>query len=251
MSSSIWTQCAGSSRLRRLVARPWRAVESQYLVSTRRLVDSDAEQHLLEEMLEGVKPPLPKARALHYLLFTPFRYPPLRHGSRFGARHERGLWYGGEEQRTVFAEVAYYRLLFLEATAATLSPLSLELSAFQASVRTERAVDLTRPPFDTYQEAISSPTAYAESQALGVAMREAGVLAFRYVSARDLKKGACLALFSAKAFAKTQPTPPQAWHCVATKERVEVQKKDVFGRLSFSFPRTDFAVDGRLPRPAL
>lgn len=251
MSSSIWTQCAGSSRFRRLTARPWRVVESQYLVSTRKLVDSDREQHLLEEMIEGVKPPLSKPKGLHYLLATPFRYPPLRRGSRFGVRHERGIWYGALEPRTAFAEVAYYRLLFLDASSADLSPLSLELSAFQATVRTDKAIDLTRPPFDAHETSISSPSSYAGSQPLGTAMREAGVVAFRYVSARDRKGGECMALFSPKGFASGRPTTPQAWHCVATRQGVEVTKKDVFARATFSFLRSDFEIDGQLPRPSV
>lgn len=251
MSSSIWTRCAGSSRARRLAARPWRVVESQYLVATRKLVDTDAEQHVLEELIEGVKPPLEKGRALHYLLATPFRYPPLRHGSRFGTRQERALWYGADEPRTAFAEAAYYRLLFLEGSAAPLAPLVLELSAFQAAVRTEKGIDLTRPPFAAHAAAISSPVSYAASQQLGAEMRAAAVVAFRYRSARDLEGGACLALFSPQGFAAARPTPPQAWHCVATRELVELRKKDVFARTAFAFPRAQFEVAGRLPRPAL
>src|SRR5688500_4494435 len=110
MSSSIWTQCAGESRLRELRREPWRAVESQHQVATRKLVDSDAEQQVLEDLIESAKPPLRTTGHLHYLLFTPLRYPPLRYGSRFGTHHEPGIWYGSETIRAVFAEVAYYRL---------------------------------------------------------------------------------------------------------------------------------------------
>ena len=37
----------------------WRGVEAQHVVSTMRLVDSAAEQDLLEQLLEGSKPALP------------------------------------------------------------------------------------------------------------------------------------------------------------------------------------------------
>jgi hypothetical protein len=40
--------------------------------------------------------------------------------TRFGSRSERGLWYGSERLPTAFAEVAYYRILVLEGTAAPL-----------------------------------------------------------------------------------------------------------------------------------
>ena len=77
MSSSIWTRCAGDSELRPLRLSPWRVVESQHQVSTRKLVDSADEQALLEELIDGAKPPDLTRGRLHYLLFTPFRYPPL------------------------------------------------------------------------------------------------------------------------------------------------------------------------------
>src|SRR3989442_239294 len=99
MSPSIWTRCEGRSRLRRLSGRAWRVVEYQYLVSTRKLVASDEEQRLLEDLIEQSKPAAP-AGGLHFLLSTPFRYPPLRHGSRFRRRTDPGVWYGSQEQRT-------------------------------------------------------------------------------------------------------------------------------------------------------
>src|SRR5215831_5396257 len=131
MSRSIWTECAGSSRFRRLTLAAWRAVESQTLISTRKLVDSDDEQAILEELIESAKPPVREGAefaSLHFLLYTPFRYPPLPHGSRFGTRHERGIWYGSLALRTVFAEVAYYRLLFLEGIDGDLGSLTIDLS---------------------------------------------------------------------------------------------------------------------------
>jgi len=57
MSSSIWTRCAGDSEIRPLRLEPRRSVESQHQVSTRRLVDSDVEQQLLESMIDAAKPP--------------------------------------------------------------------------------------------------------------------------------------------------------------------------------------------------
>src|SRR5215510_6980065 len=124
MSSSIWTLCAGDSELHSLEIVSWRAVEAQHQVSTRKLVDTAAEQELLEELIESAKPPDVTGGRVHYLLSTPFRYPPLRHGSRFGTRHERGIWYGATSLRTLFAEVAYYRLVFIDGSHAVLGALS-------------------------------------------------------------------------------------------------------------------------------
>src|SRR5215216_4985568 len=147
MSSSIWTLCAGGSELRILHDSPWRVVEAQHQVSTRKLVDSTEEQILLEELIDSVKPPDVTRGRLHYLLFTPFRYPPLPHGSRFGGRHERGIWYGSLELRSAFAEVAYYRLLFIEGSRALLGTITTALTTFTAGIHTGRGIDLTSAPF--------------------------------------------------------------------------------------------------------
>ncbi len=250
MSSTIWTQCAGSSEIRGLAITPWRVVEAQHQIATRKLVDSDAEQALLEEVLERYKPPITDGGRLHYLLFTPFRYPPLAHGSRFGARHEPGVWYGSESLRTAFAEVAYYRLLFLEGTRAELNPLETDLSAFTVRVRTPHGIDLTLPPFARWQKTVGSRTGYAASQALGTAMRAAAVEAFRYESARDVRGGINIGVFSPRAFAGRRPRRIENWRCVAARERVELTKRDYFERTVHGFPRAEFLVQGRLPSPA-
>lgn len=251
MSSSIWTRCAGDSKVRPLRLSPWRVVEAQHQVSTRKLVDSFEEQVLLEEMIDRVKPPDQTSGRLHYLLSTPFRYPPLRHGSRFGGRRERGVWYGSEDRRTAFAEVAYYRLLFLEGTKAALGTLETALTAFTARVRTARGIDLVVPPFAEQRRAIASPTSYASSQALGTVMRQASVDAFRYPSARDALDGVNIGVLNPAAFGNAKPRSLETWHCAASFERVEVTQADYFKRETFAFPRSQFLIKGVLPAPAL
>src|SRR5688572_11268555 len=237
MSSSIWTECAGDSEIRPLVLDAWRVVESQHQIATRKLVQTDAEQQLLEELIDGVKPPYATRRRLHYLLATPFRYPPLRYGSRFGTRAERGIWYGAESRPTAFAEVAYYRLLFLEGTKASLSALEVDLTAFRASIRTGRGVDLSAPPFDAHVAVLASPSSYEATQALGRAMRGAGAEAFRYVSARDVQGGINVGAFEPVVFGRRQPRSLETWRCTASRERVELTRRDYFKRASYAFPR--------------
>ena len=251
MQSSIWTQCAGVSELRELSLVATRSVEAQHHISTRKLVDSDAEQALLEELIDGAKPRDPARGRLHYLLSTPFRYPPLRYGSRFGARHERGIWYGAETLRTGFAEVAYYRLVFLAGTHAQLEPLAVSLTTFNAGIRTTRGVDLTQPPFSAHIDVLASRTSYAATQALGADMRAAGVEAFRYVSARDTERGVCVAVMRPDAFARRRPSNLRMWHCIATRQRVEIAARDFFKREVYSYVREEFLVEGVLPVPAL
>ena len=250
MSSSIWTLCAGDSEIRPLRLEPWRAVESQHQVATRRLVDTDDEQRVLERLIDGAKPPDPTRGRLHYLLATPFRYPPLRHGSRFGRRSERGIWYGAETLRAAFAEVAYYRLVFLEGTAADLAPIQTGLTTFRARVRAERGVDLTAPPFSAHEAALASPDSYQATQDLGTDVRAAGVQALRYRSARDRAGGNGVAVLDPAAFGNRLPRDFQSWHCVATPALVEVASRGWFDREVLAFDRADFLVGGRLPTPS-
>jgi hypothetical protein len=238
-------RCAGSSEIRPLHAEPWRVVEAQHQISTRKLVDTDEEQAILEEVLERHKPPAPEAKRLHYLLFTSFRYPPLRHGSRFGSRRERGIWYGAESVRAALAEVAYYRLLFLE-----LGSIHADLTVFTARVKTARGIDLTAPPFDRWRAALASKTSYAATQPLGTAMRETGVEAFRYLSARDLEGGINVGVFTPSAFASRKPRRLHAWRSVASRERVEFSKRDYFAKEAYRFAREQFLVRGAVPSPA-
>lgn len=248
MSSGIWTRCGGASELRALRLFPWRAVEAQHLVSTRKLVDTLEEQELLEELIDGAKPPVPPGKPLHYLLSTPFRYPPLEHGSRFGRSTERGVWYGAEGIRTVFAEVAYYRLLFLEGTHADLGTVVTPLTLFRVRVQSETGIDLTVAPFDAYRDRIASPLSWRDSQALGRAMREASVEVFRYPAARDREGGVGVGVITPSAFGGARPRDEQTWTCTATRARVEFVRPHT--RTSFVFLRAAFEIDGDLPLPA-
>jgi RES domain-containing protein len=252
MSSTIWKRSGAKSNFRRLVLAPWRVVEAQHKNSTRKLVDSDEEQRILEEMIDQAKPPLPPgADRLHYLLYTPFRYrPPLRHGSRFGTRNRPGIWYGAEQPETAFAETAYYRLFMLDGTAARLEPLSMPFSIFSAKVETDAGVDLTQPPFHEHRGQISSPTSYEISQQLGTDMRDDGVEVFRFFSARDPRGGVSVAVVAPPAF-RGGPSKPMTWQATITRAYVEFSRDDYFEQRSIRFERSIFEVDGKLPAPAL
>jgi len=253
MSETLWQRSGGTDHLRDYAGEPWRVVEAQHRISTRKLVDSDEEQVLLEQLLDNVKPPVPTDPGLgrlHYLLSTPFRYPPLLHGSRFGARSERSLFYGSEDLPTAFAEVAYYRLLFLKHSAADLSPLQVELTAFRVPVASGRAIDLTVSPFDAFRRSLISRSSYRVTQALGRDMRAADVQLFRYESARNRHRGVNVGIYTASVFRAKRPRALQTWLCVATPQEVEFSRKTYFQRDVHHFPRADFAVRGKLPDPA-
>lgn len=251
MSSSIWMQCEGDSRKQSLEITAWRVVEAQHQLSTRKLVDSAEEQILLEEMIESSKPPAIAAHQLHYLLSTPFRYPPLRHGSRFGGRYEMGIWYSAEQLETAFAEVAYYRFVLIAGTTAELGMLATPLTAFTVNVRSASAIDLTGEPFVQFEADISSPVAYDASQALGSTMRACDVEACRYVSARARERGKNVAVFTPSVFRKVRPRGFETWQLVSTNDVVEFSKTDYFGRGRFGFALSEFLIDGVLPTPAI
>ncbi len=254
MSRSIWTRCGGRSNASELECEPWRVTESQRIAATRPLVDSDEEQAVLEQLIDGAKPALPPgvdSKRLHYLLYSPFRYPPLRHGSRFGRRHEPSLWYGAEELRTSLAEAAYYRILFFEGTAARLAPHSTAMSAFKVRVRTKAAIDLSTRAFEPYVKRISSPTDYTTSQRLGSEMRSDGIEVVRFPSARDPLGGMNVGLFTPAAFASRQPLRMETWLCTITAAHdVEFRQERVASIASFGFPRQVFLVDSVFPMPA-
>ncbi len=253
MSPSIWTRCAGRSEVERLAGRFRRVVEAQFRNSTRKLVDSDEEQRVLEELLDQrAKLPVPAGfERLHYLLYTPFRHPPLRNGSRFGTRQERGILYGAGSLPTALAEVAYYRLVFLEGSRAELGTLFVELTAFSFGISARRAVDLSRAPFRKHEGEISSKVSYRASQRLGAEMRGAGVQACLYVSARARERSLNLAVF-ADVFSPRAPLSEERWSCTATRARVEFRSQQFLTKdTGYTFERGQFLVRGALPAPAL
>ena len=71
-----WNTLGAERLIAPLACRLHRVAESQETVATLMLVDNRDEQQVLEELLEGSKPPLAAdLRDLHYLLAAPFRYP--------------------------------------------------------------------------------------------------------------------------------------------------------------------------------
>lgn len=246
----IWAACATAAEPRRFGGEVLRLVESQEQVATNRLVATLAEQELLEAMLEASKPSLPaRASRLDYLLATPFRYPPLRYGSRFGGRHEPSLFYGARSLTTVLAESAYYRFVFWQGMSdPPPAPLRTQHTLFGARIRARRGYALHLPPFDAYRAELTSRSDYAATQALGRALRDAGADAIEYVSARDAAAGLNVALFSPAAFAQPRPTFKEEWLCDTSAGEVSFYARRDAGLRTF--PLSQFTVDSQLPMPA-
>ncbi|WP_437881519.1 RES family NAD+ phosphorylase [Pseudomonas sp. LRF_L74] len=246
----IWNRCDGLAQIKPIRGALLRMVENQEQVATTQLVDTLDEQAVLEQLLEASKPPLPTAtEALHYLLQTPFRYPPLRWGSRFGRKHEPSLFYGAGSLETAMAETAFYRFVLWHgmATPPPSGRILSEHSSFEAQYRVERGVRLQQPPFDAFAEQLSDRSDYRHTQRLGSAMRDAGVEAFEYRSARC--DGVNVALYTPRAFAKSKPSNLNTWLCETTSGYVAFKQAQGAGA-PIRHDLSTFLVDGRLPQPA-
>jgi hypothetical protein len=213
MPVNTWTPTALASEVRRWGGSGWRAVEAQHKISTMSLVHgSVADQALLEDILDEVKPPIPaEALGLHWLLFTPFRYYPLPGGSRFRRRHDPGVFYGAEDRQTACAESGYWRLrMWMDSEGLSGIQKSVPLTLFEFHGASDHAIDLTLPPLVADRNFWKSPDDYSGTQQLAENSREAGIEVIRYESVRNAG-GYCLALLSPKVF-KSVPEPYQNNH---------------------------------------
>lgn len=247
----IWSEIRGQKEIKPMLATISRLVESQEQAATLSLVDNVYAQGVLEELLESTKSILSEQTdCLHYLLKTPFRYPPLQHGSRFGTPFESGLFYGSLNLSTALAETAYYRFVYMLGPETPFQQtITSDYSSFSVSVKTDRGIYLDQPPFTDFESILTSPTSYAETQKLGLAMRQADIEIVRYISARDKNKGKNVALFSPQAFCSLKPSKLQSWLCQTNVNEVGFLSKESNERLLFR--QNDFWVNGVFPSPAI
>ncbi len=247
----IWEACRGAEQIAPLAGTLFRLVESQAQVATLHYVDTLAEQALLEEMLEKVKPPYPAdADELHYLLKTPFRYPPLQWGSRFGRAHEPSIFYGCGNTETTLAEVAYYRFVFWQSMDGTPIKESIrtEHTLFSAGYQCEAGVKLHMGSFAQFADVIRHPKDYSQTQQLGSAMRDADVEAFEYLSARDPQRGIGVGLFTPAAFSERKPRETSQWLCEVSANDVAFKQVGLSAVVRFGIDA--FMYEGQLPLPA-
>jgi hypothetical protein len=238
---SLWQFCCGEKFKKEIEVEPWRVVEAQHVSSSRALIDTREEHDLLEELLEESKPPIVMDR--HYLIFTPFRYPPLKYGSRFGRPYEPSLWYGSIELQTAFAEVAYYRLKFFADTEANLEYIELPMTVFKTYIITKNGIDLTKDPFRKHQEKVSNKRSYEYSQPLGTDMREGGIEAIIYASARTRAIRKNVAVYTPEIFIRKNGqyiAKMQNWRCLANKNIIEFTRIEILERERWSFSKDDF-----------
>lgn len=234
MSSTTWTPAGLSSEAFRIQCKVWRMVEAQHVVSTMKIVDSLAEQELLEEIIEQGKPPVPaSATGLHNLLSTPFRYRPiLSVGSRFRTPLDPGVFYGAERVNTAAAETGYRRWRFLQDSAGLERLPPAQFTAFSVPLA-GAMVDLRKTPFDRDEDRWRDPLDYGATQSFAIAARQAALDGILYRSVRDPQPHWCIALLTPKAFASKHPDRSmQTWTLTLLPEEAVWQSQ---GAQSFAF----------------
>lgn len=218
----------------------WRGVESQYMAASMQLVDSFAEQDVLEQLLEQSKPPaIPSALTKHYLLLSPFRYFP-QHDTRFRPKGCHGLWYGSSSLEGACSEIAYWRQRFiLDSTGLCQQrqPLVNHYTLYQANVQGQ-AVDLMSKPWLKFAHLWKDPVDYRATQELAALAIQAGVQWIRYESVRAPTKSRLAAVLTPDALSATARAiekSKQEWICSATRDTVLMRRQG--GAEQFEFHR--------------
>lgn len=228
-----------------------RLVEAQEYAATTSLVDNLEEQALLEQILDEAKPPYADdSQARHYLIATPFRHPPLLHGSRFGTRQQQSYYYASESVEACLYESAYYRFVFIEGMEEPYcGSILTEHSLFFVRAETAFCADLARIQDEEIQAHLTHPADYGFTQQTGTQLRLAGAQLIRYKSARHPGQGVNVAIDNHTVITSSAPEYPEHYYC---------QLDPVNQAISFARPRAfpvtirkdAFLVDGVFPYPA-
>ena len=215
-----------------------RLVQQQGINSLDPLVDNLEQLARLEALVDNSKP-LSQAVGPetpgHPLLTAPFRYPPLPHGSRFGSRQTRRMFYGSRSRNGSLVEGAFYGFLFWEGLIdPPPAPIRRRQTLFSVLLNASRGLQL---------QAI----AYGPTQQLGAWMRDHGIEAFEFFSAR-----------SSDALVHVAVLTPAVFHSTPF-DHVDITAELRADHVSFlchddgqlhSFPRDRFLIDGQFPRAA-
>ena len=246
----FWRRVLGRAKPTVLMGTLNRLVENQEQKVTLALTDSLAEHELLESILEDSKPSpgdQPALRKLDYLLRTPWRYPPLHWGSRFGRRFEPSLFYGALSRHAVFAEAAYYRLVFLDGMEQPFKDRVIsQFTVFQALYRTDAGLDLSQAPFARHEAVLRHKSDYTACQTLGSELRARDIEAITYLSARTEGREMNVALFSPDALRSRKHRNPRRGLCETRLDGVSFSLRGE----TTHFTREQFLYRGKLPVPA-
>jgi len=228
-----------------------RLVEQEGAQATRRTTNSLDEQAWLEDFLEASKRELPSAEECavrHRLLLTPFRYRK-RHGSRFATRWERGMFYGSRSRFGCLLEGVYYELVFQNGPERPFPRSSARRKAlFHVEVHTSRALKLQDHGGRGLQARLRDPMDSHFCQGIGREMREAGIEAFEYHSARSNEDVIQFGAISCCVFAGT---PCDQVEVQLEANELEVSIRCLDDNTVHHFQRQQFEVNRALPQPTV
>ena len=227
----------------------YRIVETQEDAATRRLVDSLEEQELLEQLLDGTKPDYREgSTGRHYLITTPFRYPPLEYGSRFGHYEMPSFFYGSEKIITSLTECAFYRFVFFDDMEIAYDKIVIsEHMSFTVNIQSNTACDLTTIVDMQIQMMLQDQINYIPCQRLGEYLtEELKVTVLRYYSARA-KGEVNLAISDISAITSDSPANQVKWTFETGEQHISMRSHDS-GVLTFL--KADFLIENQLPKPA-
>ena len=249
MSLPIWTPDALRSECRSYRGDIWRFVESQSKISTNKLAAPPDDQTHLEQLIETTKPILSGTlEALHPLFRTPFRYDPVRPGSRFRLFSDHnGVFYASERLETAAAEMAFYKLLFIAESPQMRFPQSFEFTAFSVNILTDSSLDLTEPNLSRDEAFWTNLKNYEYCQALAVQARLADIHTIRYWSVRTKaeKTEANIAVLNPVAFTERNPNKTQTWQLTFDSTANAEWYAETTRKL-VKFPFSQFTSDTRL-----
>jgi hypothetical protein len=224
----------------------WRVVEQQSRPATMPLVDTLAEQDLLEQVIEESKPAIPaNCRRLDHLLATPFRYRAPDRMSRFRRGGSFGCFYAAEVSETAAIEWGFGKLLFVIASR-NLPPMSSPIEGFAFSARVSGAcLDLTAPPLDAARTVWTHPSEYGPCQDFAATALAEGIPLLRYQSVRDPDARGNLAVLDCSGFEGTKPgRERETWWVFIRSHALQLRRE--FPALGREIPLAHFAADPRI-----
>ena len=206
---------------------------------------------MLEGLIEASKPSLMDGKR-HYLIETPFRYPPLEHGFRFGSRFYPSLFYGSHTVDAMLYESAYYAFYFWSALDTPFeSPVMNHKTSFEVRVKSLSYVNLCAIQDVDIQVKLRSKSHYEFTQSVGEILRGLGVDAFSYFSARSLgtpEDAKNMGIFNIESIV-SKPLRLRSWEVKQTAESILFYCQENTA-LNKQFQKIDFLVNQKLPEPS-
>ncbi len=204
----------------------FRIVETDQTIGTIKISKSLDDQNRLEELIDETKP-VNTNFPVHYLISTPFRYPPLKWGSRFGTILMNSYFYASHSYKTCLIECAYYRFKFLNDLVIPFEePLNNNYLLFTVKTNTASGLDLTVPNFKKIFNKITDPDDYTFTHKIGKwAVVENDFNMIKFPSARH-KEGINFAVADIKCIKSKKPKIISRIACISTNTNVVFEVDD-------------------------